>query len=712
MGRPYAEVPSVSRPIVRANVMLRKFVVWLLCFAVILGAYLLYNRWDSTPRLGRGRLPQLPAVQADSNCQSGQVSGVGVGKVTDARFEVRDPKTGRIAYIFGFSKLLHKQARQWDVRKPYLKLFRDDFNCVVTAATGSVTVEQVGRNVTPRDARLAGDVRIRILPTGAGRSQGFVVLLDDVAFFSEQSRFSSGGPVRFISQTAELTGRGLELVYNEQAGRVEYLYISNLDLLRLSAKDTRLLPTGPRPAEPAGQKTKGVGSPPDDKPSTGGECYRLTFGRDVVADGRRQWVLARESLAINDILWVKAPAEAPQPAAPTTNGTSAVNEPVEQTQPDRWDPNEQWTGRPVYDVNVTCRGGLLFAPMDSKLTIDDFERRGGGLGVASGPVAKPPGKATTLIAQAIDYSLADGRTVAAGPIELVFHPNDVAWPAHGRDRNAPVTVTAEEQASFLPDSQKVVLEGNVNCSMLRQDAGVLRQYTLSSQRLDLELVGAGSAEPNGSGAALKHLTASGGTVRLSAVSRAGEKLLDGFELKCRSFDYDPAEQVCVAVGPGLIKAHSADVAEANAPASPLGLDRPYWATVENFETLKFLVADSKIVAAAPAGEVLAITYIPIIDGRYGRVARASAAHISAVLGKTDRKRTCLSHLTAAGGVTYEDADNQFAGAVLTYDADTATVSVRGDAARPCLLNGALVDGLEYNLRTGRVKAEASTPGTL
>ncbi len=72
----------------------------------------------------------------------------------------------------------------------------------------------------------------------------------------------------------------------------------------------------------------------------------------------------------------------------------------------------------------------------------------------------------------------------------------------------------------------------------------------------------------------------------------------------------------------------------------------------------------------------------------------------------------LMNLTATGGVTYEEKDIQFAGSDLIYDADKSLINIKGDKNQPCLLNGALVDGIRYDLKKDKFKAEVRSPGVL
>jgi leucyl aminopeptidase (aminopeptidase T) len=78
-------------------------------------------------------------------------------------------------------------------------------------------------------------------------------------------------------------------------------------------------------------------------------------------------------------------------------------------------------------------------------------------------------------------------------------------------------------------------------------------------------------------------------------------------------------------------------------------------------------------------------------------------------------RTELSTLTATGGIEYKNKDKEFIGSELFYDHQAAVIKVKGDKSRPCYYNGILVDGIEMNLKTGKVKkvkAEIVGPGTI
>ncbi|GAJ02207.1 unnamed protein product, partial [marine sediment metagenome] len=107
-----------------------------------------------------------------------------------------------------------------------------------------------------------------------------------------------------------------------------------------------------------------------------------------------------------------------------------------------------------------------------------------------------------------------------------------------------------------------------------------------------------------------------------------------------------------------------------------------------------------------------INYIPIVNGQYGQHAVATASHVEALLYQTADGQSELSTLTASGGITYEDDDNEFVGSELFYDHNEFIMKVKGDEFQPCYFNGALVDGIEYNVKTAEGTVKIIAPGAL
>jgi len=301
--------------------------------------------------------------------------------------------------------------------------------------------------------------------------------------------------------------------------------------------------------------------------------------------------------------------------------------------------------------------------------------------------------------------------VAAGPAELNFYVDDFGG-TRTQKAPFPAKITAQKQARFLAALNQVIFEGNCLCTMLWEDPNVLEKYVLSSQQVVIDLPEETNDRASTLTASIEHLTATGGVVRLGSVKTAGEKLLGGVELKCRRFDYDASEELYVATGPGTITLDNSKVAEPKEQQGGFSLKGPCWAIVENFGTLKYFLKTNRIVAEAESGEVLVVNYFPVREGKFTEHIIVNAGRVEAELVRTADGRTELSTLTASGRITYEDKDNEFAGSELFYDHKKSVMKVRGDEFQPCFFNGALVEGIELNLRTRKVEAKVVAPGAL
>jgi hypothetical protein len=250
--------------------------------------------------------------------------------------------------------------------------------------------------------------------------------------------------------------------------------------------------------------------------------------------------------------------------------------------------------------------------------------------------------------------------------------------------------------------------------MLREDPNGHQRYQISGQRFTVDLLPDKDKQPSDSGPQIKHFTADGGVVKLATVKMANEKVLGGVELKCLKFEYDTALQSFLATGPGVIKLYNSDVPEPNSQQDRFTLNKPCWAIIENFQTLKYFLDKNQLVANAPSQDSLKVNYFPIVNGQvlYDRQVTVTAVHVQADLIETAEGELKLSTLNATGGITYEDQDKEFNGSKLFYDAGKAIITVHGDELQPCHFNGVPVDEIEWDLKTDKIKFEIKGPGAL
>lgn len=792
---------------------LRKLLIAALSFAGVLAIYLLYTRISKTPEIDVDTGTGL--IIADGNVAAldgeiGKIAGVGVTTLKKTEFVHRN-KNKEVDREFGFEVLLHEEKDLWEIEKPYLNIFQPNFKCFVTADKGKVDVETAVGKPTPKDATFAGNVVIHIVPEGSSSIKESFIYLDDVAFLSEKTQFSTAGPVQFVSEDAQMLGVGLELVYNDQLQRLEFLRITDLKSLHIKSPQMTLRSDAasnvPAQAEqnqtPASQGS--LVSPAANQKKTEpneGDYYKCLCSKNVVIDtsqpGQMPWrIIAEEQIAINNIFWSR-PANTKSDEVKIADANDSVSEKSPPAKPG--EPNKP--PQQLMDITLTCDGGVVIAPMDSPLpqlsssqvrskpgtsdskalrNSDDIPGRTKfvtkridydaptGQAIARGqteltfytsnttgavktavPVKITAQKETRFLPELnqvvfdgnclcvmppqdpnkqFDYTLSAptltvnflkdnaGKTaafsdvIASGPVTLNFYVDDFAGAA-GQNNALPARLTARKQAKFSTASNQITFEDDCLCVVSRQDPNFLERYILSAQTLTVDLPKDVNDRSYNASAGIEHLAAIGGVVRLATIRTAGKELLGGIELKCRRFDYDAPQELCLVSGPGVIKVDNSRFPEPKPDQAGFSLRRSCFAFLQNFDTLKYFAKSNRLVADAQSQGTLRVDYIPIIKGKYGRQIVATANRIEADLVSAEGGQTELLTLTALDGITFEDDKNQFAGSNFFYDHAKSLMKVRGDRLQPCYLNGALVDGIEYNLKTGKAKAQVVGPGTL
>ena len=747
---------------------MRTILIGLFSLAAILVIYLVYSFMSQTPAIDIDRSADFNDIIADSNIgdlsgQIAQVGNVGIGGLKKTRFQHRD-KNGEVDREFGFELLLHRLKDVLEVEKPYMNTYQPDFKCYITADKGTVQLESAVGKFTPKDATFTANVVIHVVPQGSSSVEESFVYLDDIAFLSERSQFATNGPIKFVSNTGQLLGAGLELVYNEQLDRLEFFRIVHLHNLRFEISESDLL-SAPTPrdtavsADPAGtppsppnanidsaDETSGVGqAEQSDEPTVaddsqeakapptasaqevsqaGGQYYSCVFSKNVLIDTPKQLIFADDEVSISGIFWPKTSR------SQSTKAKPAAARDVKPTGDGLLEPGEpNALGEQRVNVVVTCDNGLTVTPMGSSAAEAGFRQSGLQEPAPTGDRPKNFDDATdrtTFTARKIDYDVSTGDAAATGPLELIFHTNDVMGngPADGSDSSAerrgaddvqqktvPVRIVAQRKAEFSSASNQIIFDGDCLCTMLRQDPNFQEKYLLASDHLTVDLPADTNDRATGWAGDIEHLTASGGVVRLVTVRIAANEVLGGIELKCRRFDYDREKQLFSATGPGAVIVNNSGVPEPNEQVPGFSLKRPGWAIIENFDTLQYFVDANRFIADAESKRI-AINGFPIMKGQYNQHVKATAGHIEANLTQTVDARTEISTLTASGGITYEDGDNEFAGSRLFYDHDKSVVKIWGDESQPCYFNGALVDGIEIDLQTGKVNARMPVPGAL
>jgi len=313
---------------------LRRFFVGFISLAAVLAIYLLYSRMSKAPVIDIGTGAEFVETIADSNVgesggEIGKIGGVGVEGLKRTVYRHRN-ENGQVDREFGFDELLYEVKDIWEVEKPWMNAYQRSFKCYITADQGTARLETAVGRPTPKDATFTGNVVIHILPENSSKIKESRIYLDDLTFLSERSQFSTGGQVKFVSEDAQMLGTGLELVYDDQMERLEFLRVIDLESLRLKRLQTAFLPGATKqadrpadaggraktqqPDEPtmAGNRQKAQVLPTTSRRATGqivGQYYKCVFSKNVAIDTPEQLVFADERVCINDILWSEASSE-------------------------------------------------------------------------------------------------------------------------------------------------------------------------------------------------------------------------------------------------------------------------------------------------------------------------------------------------------------------------------------------------------------------
>ncbi len=206
---------------------MRKFYIGFISLAAVLVIYLLFSRLSKTPPIDTGTGAEFADAVADSNLggfdsKVGMLGDVGVETFQKAYFFTLN-KNREVEREWGFERLLHEERDIWEIEKPYMNIYRRNFKCYITADIGKVQVETAVGRSTPKDATFTGNVVVHILPEGPGNIKESRIYLDDIIFLSEKSQLSTANSVKFVSADTRMLGTGLELVYDDEMERLEYL---------------------------------------------------------------------------------------------------------------------------------------------------------------------------------------------------------------------------------------------------------------------------------------------------------------------------------------------------------------------------------------------------------------------------------------------------------------------------------------------------------
>ena len=335
---------------------LRKIMVWCVAVSAILIVFRVYNRIAGMPKITPPTRDEGGGIEApEFNPDGSRIGPAFVEKVVKSRYKFFDELTKKVKRELGFEKLLNPgdRSKKWQLQSPYMTMYEDDFVCRITSDRGTVLVETVKGDPTPTDAELYDNVVIRIQSTAADASADTVIYMDRLLYNSERSEFHTNGPIKLVSEKAEMEGTGLVLIYNEPMNRIEFLKVVMLDYLRLKDVWVDSLPKSPPAAktsdappavsaDAAGSRAGAVAK--SDKPTGASaavaadagdekaeaapspdDLYECTFTDDVVIEyGDEVIVNGADTISIFNILWSSDSSK----SKPAEGGTAEVESSV------------------------------------------------------------------------------------------------------------------------------------------------------------------------------------------------------------------------------------------------------------------------------------------------------------------------------------------------------------------------------------------------
>ena len=432
-----------------------------------------------------------------------------------------------------------------------------------------------------------------------------------------------------------------------------------------------------------------------------GKYYQCTLDKNVRIETPTERLLA-DTVSIIDIFAADGPSgDMGKEASPDDNTI-----PVQSSNK----PQAAVSDESPSDISITCDGGIIVTPMSASAEKKSSKQQTTYAEIIAqqNVNASPVGK-TTFRGVNVTYSAITGEAVAIGPSSIAFDVNQKMQDGAGKPGT--VRMTSRRRAAFLPASNKSTFEGDCRCTISQAEDAILQQYIVMADKLEIDLVKKNTNKDYGPSMDVNRMIATGPGVHLASTKKTGNKLLTGVELKCASLDYDTIDGNFFAAGPGLIKVDNSQTDEPQDKLAKFSLRRKCYAFLRNFNSLTYAGQSKHLIADAKDGSLL-VDYLPLVEGRGNEKVSITASHVEADIAEMTTGRMELKDMQAKGAVTYEDKDTQVIGSEFIYDANTASIDIRGDKARPCYFNGAIIDAVRYDTKSGKWNTHLKGPGAI
>lgn len=704
-----------------------RITVGLAAFGALVLVYVGYTHFHRTPQTVErdyappaDRFPQEPNELVSKGIEDTKL------KVYQPRIKLYNDK-GQLVREMGFSDMAETEDENLiEVVTPFLDIYDPDFICHVTAAKGSVRFDPTSGDPFPKDATFSGEVTITFEPTPGSRFQPSTVRLDHIVFLSDQSLFSSSGPIHFESPQVELKGTGLQCVYNDRERRIEYFWLKDLDILRLLVPEEKLFFGRDKLLLEKGDLAMAQSQDANDAPEYSFESamalhyYSCQVRGNTLVESPQQVIFAEETINLTKFFWPK-----PLLRESLSSSTPDANQPGEPNGVS--DPASLVTIDPasLVEIKITCDRGIMVAPDDVNTAIVD------PCGIADlkprrdwrASVDEHSGQSFFQVRD-LEHALVERDTLARGPIALSFYTDKGMDALDTMGQVMPVQISAQDMARYEAEAKYILFSGQSQCTLEREEPNTVEHYTLIAPRITVELYDEKEMQAIAAHTDLKHMRADGGAVKLRMTVQAETadvaedldgKTITGVEMTCRECDYSPIpkQELFEALGPGQILLNNANPITDPNQTLKVG-DRPYYAGLQNFDTLRYHIAENRIVADGNVQD-MQFDYFPVVDGRVDMDQRiqGEARHVEIELVKTEAGKLELGTITALGNVSYRDKKHNLYASGLSYDHTAQWMTMWSETDEPCYINGVPTTSIRFNLKTGEVLDAAITePGSI
>ncbi|HBG28061.1 MAG: hypothetical protein A2Y10_17050 [Planctomycetes bacterium GWF2_41_51] len=699
----------------------RKFKIWLVSTCAVLAAFALYKMFGDTGNIQISKpdyknILDTNGIPVDSN--SGRIGQAKVGDVGKASFRTVNPKTRKLERVIGFEKVLHKTGDEWQLDKPYMNVYQENIRCDIKADTGIVEIENLeGAKPSAKQAVMKGNVVVHI--HGQGKRSDSFIYLNEVAFDNDRSMLWSKDDITFVSQEAELAGKGMEIVYNNATSRLEFLKIKKVDYLNIKdivknadVKTTEvinepndLVKSSEMIASAEEPQTEIQQGEPNETASRK-EDYLCLFRDNVRIEYKEEVVMADEISITNLMLSQKKEKskKGQQQSAKSEDNTlvekkkeTNTNSVEKIVQPSQ--PAVETKGNVI--ATVKCDGPMIIRPVNAKEYEEIKPAKFKGFNQLNSAMRKTLGERNLLIAEKIKYNIETETADANGQVELVFYPQ--IQTDTGKQK-VPFIIAAAEGAKFsIPDNQAIFF-GDVKGVFVKQTDSFEEQNIFYGSKLIADLAEKQESKDVMASSDISHITILGPNVRLESIKTMGETKLSHARLKSERIDYDRLTENIIATGKGKIE-YSNTAQNLRQSSGKNKLDKPCFTLAEGFTKLVWDTNTMHVRATSDETAGIHIGYLPVLETGYGPRTTVDTKQIDIDYYEPTAGRTELKKLVASGGIVYhEQGGNEFAGKELNYDAIEEYMTVNGSEEMPCMLNGVFADGIEYNLKTGTANA--------